>query len=191
MRCAALLTLGVLAAALVAGCSSSTNREKGLADPRVGHAFYLCCNLHYDKPEITDANYTAGTLVPFATRVEILKVTRGSVQFKPAGHSPLTLEYRHGSKGLPFNEYLDHLFVADDPRLKLRKVNAKQVKLMESSTVAPGMTKDQVVMTLGYPPADRTPSLEASTWTYYASPSQTFTVSFDGGGKVTQVTRPR
>jgi outer membrane protein assembly factor BamE (lipoprotein component of BamABCDE complex) len=190
MRCAALLTLGVLAAALVAGCSS-TNREKGLADPRVGHAFYLCCNLHYDKPEITDANYTAGTLVPFATRVEILKVTRGSVQFKPAGHFPLTLEYRHGTKGLPFNEYLDHLFVADDPRLKLRKVNARQVKLMESATVAPGMTKDQVLMTLGYPPADRTPSLEASTWTYDASPSQTFTVSFDGGGKVTQVTRPR
>jgi outer membrane protein assembly factor BamE (lipoprotein component of BamABCDE complex) len=190
MRCAALLTLGVLAAALVAGCSS-TNRERGLADPRIGHAFYLCCNLHYDKPEITDANYTAGTLVPLATRVEILKVTRGSVQFKPAGHSPLTLEYRHGAKGLPFNEYLDHLFVADDPRLKLRKVNARQVKLMESATVAPGMTKDQVLMTLGYPPADRTPSLEASTWAYNASPSQTFTVSFDGGGKVTQVTRPR
>ena len=55
---------------------------------------------------------------------------------------------------------------------------------------SPGMSKDQVLMTLGYPPADRTPSLEASTWTYDASPSQTFTVSFDGG-KVTQVTRPR
>jgi len=190
MRCAALLTLGALAAALATGCSSTSN-EKGLADPRVGHAFYLCCNLHYDKPEITDANYTSGTLVPFATRVEILKVTRQGVQFKPAGHSPLTLEYKHGAKGLPFSEYLNHLFVTDDPRLKLRKVNARQVKLMESATVAPGMTKDQVLMTLGYPPADRTPSLEASTWTYDASPSQTFTVSFDGGGKVTQVTRPR
>jgi len=188
MRCAGLLIFGVLAAALVTGCSSSS--PKALADPRVGHAFYLCCNLHYDKPEITDANYTGGSLIPFATRAEILKVTRQSVQFKPAGHEPLTLEYKHGSKSVPFSEYLDRLFVTDDPRLKLRKVNAKQVKLMESGTVAPGMSKDQVLMTLGYPPADRTPSLEASAWTYDASPSQTFTVSFDGG-KVTQVTRPR
>jgi hypothetical protein len=188
MRCAALIGLGVLAAALATACA---RHEKAVADPRVGHAFYLCCNLHYDKSEITDANYSRGSVVPFATRVEILKVTRQSVVFKPAGHPQLTLEYSHGAKGLPFDQFLDHLFVTEDPRLKLRKVPARQVKLMESGTVAPGMSKDQVLMTLGYPPADRTPSLEAATWTYYASPSQTFTVSFDGGGRVTQVTRPR
>jgi len=187
MRCAALVGLGVLAAALVTACAS---RERAVADPRVGKTFYLCCNLHYDKPEITDANYTQGSLVPFATRVEIAKVTRQGVVFKPAGHAQLTLDYRHGGK-VAFDQYLNHLFVTDDPRLKLRKVPARQVKLMESGTVAPGMSKDQVLMTLGYPPGDRTPSLEAASWTYYANPSQTFVVSFDGAGKVTQVTRPR
>jgi outer membrane protein assembly factor BamE (lipoprotein component of BamABCDE complex) len=188
MRCAALLGLGVLAAGLLTACAT---HEKAIADPRVGRAFYLCCNLHYDKPEITDANYSQGTLVPFATRVEIVKVTRQGVVFKPAGHAQLTLEYKHGGKSVPFDQYLNHLFVTDDPRLKLRKVPARQVKQMESGTVAPGMSRDQVLMTLGYPPGDRTPSLEASSWTYYANPSQTFVVSFDGGGKVTQVTRPR
>src|SRR5262249_15469042 len=148
MRCAALLGLGVLATALVTACAS---RERAVADPRVGHAFYLCCNLHYDKPEITDANYTQGSLVPFATRVEIVQVNRQGVVFKPAGHTPLTLDYRHGSRAA-FDQYLNHLFVADDPRLKLRKVPARQVKLMESGTVTPGMSKEQVLMTLGYPP---------------------------------------
>src|SRR5262249_29531235 len=161
---------GVLAAALVTGCSSSS--PKALADPRVGHTFYLCCNLHYDKPEITDANYTAGSLIPFATRAEILKVTRQSVQFKPAGHSPLTLQNKRVETTVPYSEYLARLSATDDPGLKLRKGNAKQVKLMESGRGARGMSKAQVLMTRGYPPADRTPSLEASTWTYDASPSQ-------------------
>jgi hypothetical protein len=161
------LALTVLAiVVLLAGCASKSKRS--VADPRVGKVFYLCCNLRYDpkKPEITDAIPTQGTLIPFATRVEVQKVTTDTVLFQAAGHPPITLDYDHGTKALPFDHYLGRLFVTEDPRLKLKKVPARQVKLVEKGSLAPGMTRDQVLMAVGYPPADRTPSLEATSWIY-------------------------
>ncbi len=175
--------------ALLAGCGGGRSR-KPRADARVGQVFYLCCNLRYDpaKPEISDAIPLTGTLVPFATRVEVQKVTRNAVQFEAAGHPPITLEYEHGGDALSFDQYLSRLFVADDPRLKLKKVPARQVKLIEKGTVAPGMGRDQVLIALGYPPGDRTPSLDAATWTYGTSGSDALTVYF-AGDRVSSVQR--
>lgn len=185
MRRALPLFLGVLALAPLGACGTRT--ERSIADPRVGRVFYLCCNVHYDpqKPVITDAIPSQGTLIPFGTRVEVQKVTKDTVRFEAAGHPPLTLQYDHGSRALSFDQYLSRLFVADDPRLKLKKVPARQVKLIEKGTVVPGMGRDQVLMALGYPPADRTPSLEASTWTY---PSAALVVYF-AGDRVSSVQR--
>jgi hypothetical protein len=42
------------------------------------------------------------------------------------------------------------------------------------------MTRDQVLMAVGYPPADRTPSLEATSWTYGGDSSAAFVVYFSG-----------
>jgi len=175
------LALPVLAiVVLLGGCGGTSKRS--VADPRVGKVFYLCCNLHYDpkKPEITDAMPTQGTLIPFATRVEVQKVTADSVQFEAAGHPPITLEYKHGTKAVPFGHYLGRLFVTEDPRLKLKKVPARQVKLVEKGTLGPGMTRDQVLMAVGYPPADRTSSLEAGSWAYGGDSSAAFVVYFSG-----------
>jgi hypothetical protein len=186
MRRLSLIVLGVVAVILIGGCGGGRGK-KPVADPRVGQVFYLCCNLHYDpqKPEITDAIPTQGTLIPFATRVEVQKVTRDSVQFEAAGHPPITLDYEHGTS-LPFDQYLSRLFVTEDPRLKLKKVPARQVKLVEKGTVAPGMSRDQVLMAVGYPPAESTASLEASAWTYGDG-----SVVYFSGNRVSSVQRGR
>ena len=188
MRRSLLLFLGVLPIVLLVACATRSDRP--VADPRVGRVLYLCCNIHFDpqKPEITDAIPSQGTLIPFGTRVEVQKVTKDTVRFEAAGHPAITLAYDHGSKAMPFGTYLGYLFVSDDPRLKLKKVPARQVKLVEKSTVAPGMTRDQVVMALGYPPGDRTPSLESSTWTYVPGPGETLVVYF-ADGRVSSVQR--
>ena len=54
--------------------------------PMTGETRYLCCNMHYEKPEISDVNYLKGTLIPFGTRVQVLEVRKNSVKFQPAGH---------------------------------------------------------------------------------------------------------
>ncbi len=180
MRRLSLLALGAAAIVALGGCDGG-RRGKGVADSRVGQVFFLCCNLRYDphKPEITDTIAARGTLIPFATRVEVQKVTRDSVVFAPAGHAPITLSFEHGGS-TPFSTYLGRLFVTEDPRLKLKKVPARQVKQVEKGIIAPGMNRDQVLLAVGYPPADRTPSLEAATWTYGDGPAtDAFAVYYD------------
>ncbi len=95
------------------------------------------------------------------------------------------------------DQYLELIFLREDPHAKLPKPgkDKKQAaaaertrKLIEEGTVEPGMTKDEVVMALGYPPAHRTPSLSASMWTYWANRWATFEVYFDGD-KVSRVQR--
>ena len=158
---------------------------------------YTCCNLHYEKPEITDANYLRGRLIPFGTRVQILEVRKDRVTFEASGYPPITLALKDGAHHLTMDQYLDRIFVVDDPYARLPKLprDGKQAaevdktrRMIEDGTVSVGMTRDQVLMALGYPPADRTPSLDAPTWTYWANHGDPFEVSFEGN-QVSHVSR--
>src|SRR5207249_5541933 len=172
-------------------------KEPAVPHPLTNQLRYTCCNLHYEKPEITDANYLRGTLIPFGTRVQILEVRKDSVKFKAPGHPPITLALRDGARNLTMGQYLDRIFLADDPYARLPRLLAggkqaaevdKTRSMIEDGTVSVGMTRDQVLMALGYPPADRTPSLDAPTWRYWASRGDTFEIYFEGD-QVSRVSR--
>lgn len=154
--------------------------------------------MHYEKVEITDANYLKGTLIPFGTRVQILDVDRSSVKFQAAGHPPITLVYKYGRDTLPMDQYLDRAFPREDPHAKLASDGTKDRrhteqtdqtrKLIQQGVVEAGMSKQEIVMAVGYPPAHRTPSLDAPMWTYWANRWATFEVYFEGD-RVTRVNR--
>ena len=153
--------------------------------PEVPHAFtgttrYLCCNVWYEKAKMSDANWQVGAKVPFGTRVHIDRVRRDSIDFTPEGHPTITLVYKYGDRAVPFDAYLDKLLVDADPHKSLRKVPAKRVESIEQGLVEQGMTKDQVLMARGIPPAHRTPSLDSPTWTYWRNRWDTMTVYFSG-----------
>jgi len=182
----------LLVAVAVGGCP-----RPEVPNPLVGQTRYLCCNLHYEAPEINDANYLRGALVPFGTRVDIIKVKKTRITFQPVGHPPLTLALKYGEKTLTMEQYLDRLFLPDDPRTPLAPPghdkkqaaeNAKRRKLIEEGIVEKGMTKREVLMALGYPPAHRTPSLDASSWTYWQNRWATMAIHFDGD-KVSRIER--
>jgi hypothetical protein len=42
------------------------------------------------------------------------------------------------------------------------------------------MTREEVVMTIGYPPAHRTPSLDQPEWHYWKNRWDDYTVVFEG-----------
>ena len=186
------LPAAVALATLLAAC-----KGPGVPHPMTNETRYLCCNLHYEKPEISDANYLKGTLIPFGTRVHVLEVKKNSVKFQADGHPPITLVLKYGKDAIGMDQYLELIFLREDPHAKLPKPgkDKKQAaaaertrKLIEEGTVEPGMTKDEVVMALGYPPAHRTPSLSSPNWTYWANRWMTFEVYFDGD-KVSRVQR--
>jgi len=68
-------------------------------EPRVPHPSdpvrYICCNLHYEKPEITDANYLRGKLIPLAHGSRSSSV-EGRVKFEAADTRRFTLALKYG-----------------------------------------------------------------------------------------------
>lgn len=178
------LRAGIALAVLV---GAGACKGPAVPHPMQNESRWLCCNLHYEKPKVSDVNFQRGTLVPFGTRVQILEVRSNSVTFQPEGHPPITWQVRY-AKGTPIDQTLERLFLAADPRARLRRVPAKTVKLIEQGAVDVGMTREQVLMALGYPPAHRTPSLDAAQWTYWDDRWTTFEVYFDGD-KVARVSR--
>jgi hypothetical protein len=167
----ALVSLLVLAA----GCATST-----VPSPLDGQTRYLCCNLHYEKPTVTDVNYQTGALIPLGTRVTITKVHKQSVTFEGQGFPPITVELKYGHNAVPMDTFVNRLLVERDPKLKLKNLPKKTQELIGSAQVDKGMTRDQVLMSLGYPPAHRTPSLDSPQWTYWQNRWQSFVVDFSG-----------
>jgi hypothetical protein len=151
--------------------------------PEVPHAMsgttrYLCCNFYYERVKVNDGAWQVGTKVPLGTRVRIERVRRNSIEFTPEGYPTITLVYQYGDKALPFDAYLDRLLVHHDPRGRLRKLSSKRVAAIENGVVEQGMSKDQVLMARGIPPAHRTPSLESPTWIYWRNRWDTMDVYF-------------
>src|SRR5262245_38765214 len=107
---------------------------------------FLCCNIWYEHDEISDALYQWGTKIPYGTPVRITKVGKDWVKFKAGGHPELKLELRYGAKVLTIDDYVNRIFVTDDPHTRLKKVPPKTLKQIDEGQVSEGMTRDQVAM---------------------------------------------
>jgi hypothetical protein len=166
--------------------------------PLTGQSRYLCCNVRYEGPVITDNFYLVGTLVPVGTPVEIIEVRSDRVRFRPAGHPEITLVQKYGRKNLPFDQFLARMFVETDPRARLaasaRAERARggrrgraapppgpgRLELVERGVAEPGMSREEVIMAIAYPPAHRTPSLDQPEWRYWRNRWDQYVVVFEG-----------
>jgi hypothetical protein len=185
---------GLRRLALVLLVAAAACRGPVVQSPLTGQSRYLCCNLRYEKPVITDNPYQVGTLIPVGTRVEILEVRTDSVKFRPEGHQDITIVEKYGRKVLPFDQFVSRIFVDTDPRTRLQRATPRargkrrgqaepassRLQLVEQGIAQPGMTREEVIMALGYPPANRTPSLDASEWHYWKNRWDEYTVVFEG-----------
>jgi hypothetical protein len=151
-----------------------------------GQNLYTCCNLHYEKADINDANYWIGKLLPAGTPVRIDKVSGDAVTFS-ASDVKLTLTHEYGTKEEPLEQYLAKVLVANDPKPRIAAYPTAVRQAIESAKVERGMTREQVLLSLGYPATHRTPSLQGKLWTYWYNRWVTYQVAFDDAGKVSDV----
>lgn len=67
---------------------------------------------------------------------------------------------------------------------KFSKDEQEQIRL---GTIKKGMSKDAVIMAYGYPPTIRTPTTDASSWTYWKNRWVTRIIRFGEDGKVSDI----
>lgn len=176
-----------LAAALISlACAAAP----AIAKEKIGDGF-LCCNMRTDGSWISDANYVEDgkTMIPFGTPVKFRKFGRYRVNVEINGErQSIGNDY---SRDLDDETFGRRYIVQDDPRLKLASASPKIREAVESARVTKGMTREQVLMALGYPISSENPNLDAPVWMYWLWSFSPYEVHFGTDGRVTTVEADR
>jgi hypothetical protein len=172
LRLVGMLALAVLSTRAVA------------AEPWSG---YLCCNLRTDGSWITDINYDSSGkhLVPAGTPVTVTGYGRYRVNVILESKSQaIGNDY---SRDLSMENFAKRYVVAEDATLKISGYPQKVQDAIHQARVMRGMSREQVLMALGYPVSSENPNLADKIWHYWLFARLDFKVRFDDGGRVIAV----
>jgi len=160
-------------------CTSISSDPSGpLAS--AGDKLYTRFSLYYEKGTHLTTNYRVGVLVPANTEVEFVKLTRKKITlFVPSYKTELVLENVEDFSG----ETIEGIFertLAKAP-LDLGGFDPQEQRAIRSGQFEVGMSKDAVILAMGYPPRHRTPSLELDQWRYWKNRWNTVLLNFEDG----------
>jgi hypothetical protein len=169
-----------------AGSGDGATAPQAAAKPAPVTARYLCCNLHTESDWFSDGNFYVGRLYPAGTPIT-LKDTRRGVAFFEVDGRPMRLGQEYGRQQESFDKFLDKYLVTADPRAKLASAPPAVRQAIQASRLTKGMTKEQVLMSIGYPPTHGTASLDAAEWKYWYNRFTTYVVLFDQQGRLREI----
>ena len=150
------------------------------APPVVGETYHLRHSIMYEKGTHVATNYWRGSFLPINT-----KVTLTSLKSKVLKIRVVETGEEVEIKNVPDYTKKDIPTIARNlltrTPVPIEKFGDKMARKIRSGEMAKGMTKEQVVMARGYPPAHKTPTLDADTWIYWPSRLVMQTIVFEDG----------
>jgi hypothetical protein len=185
---------------MVVACGSCTEDEPFVpvveAEPfpplRAAGGVYTCYNLHYVSEmgahRASYANWTdypGHSLLPYNTKV-YPTVVENRIYFIVADTGMrIDFEYNAGRMGMSAWRYLA-LITSPTPVVYGGLNDVDRLGIATGRALV-GMTKQTVLIALGYPARHRTPSLEDSGWTYWKGRRGAYVVEFDHNGNVVRI----
>jgi hypothetical protein len=176
---------------VVCGCSGAGWREQSQLEEQYSQGpLYTCCNLRPSNGEISDANWyesasllaTPSGALPFGTPVTVTDVGRKSFHLRTDGYGDFTVYHAYGTE--PLGNYMKKLLVRDDPKETVRAFPQDIQDAIFEGRVLKGMTKEQVLIAIGYPPTHQTPGVGSNEWTYWTNRWRTYKLQFDRDGRL-------
>lgn len=148
---------------------------------------YTCCNLRYDGDWISDSNFVGQQFIPAGARVKIVGWGRNRVHASIDGRK-MSAGLDNDVERLTREQFADRIFTREDPKTKIESYPGDVQLAIASGRVIAGMTREQVVMAIGYPRADRTiGGLAATRYVYSLSEADEFDLDFNDGGRLIAV----
>ena len=148
---------------------------------------FLCCNMRTDGAWISDINYDENgkKIIPAGTPIKVTGYGHYRVKVEINGKSQaIGNDY---SRDLALDAFAKRYVVADDPAAKIAAYPRKIQDAIAHAQIVLGMTREQVLMSVGYPVSSENHNLEDKTWRFWLSSFQEFRVRFDDSGRVTNV----
>lgn len=149
---------------------------------------FLCCNMRTDGKWISDINYAeAGKkVIPLGTPVKVTSYGRyrAYVDLGDGSKQALGNDY---SRDMNLGAFAQRYVVAEDPKKKLAAYPAKQRDAITSGRIMKGMTREQVLMAVGYPVTSENAHLDAKVWRMWLSSFAEFQVVWGDDGRVSEI----
>lgn len=149
-----------------------------------GEQYYMRHCLFYEangKPwRTTNYKTSASILVPINSKVTLTSLGSKKMQIKIEKTGQiLTIENIEKHTGKDMATIAQAMLTRDE--VPIGKFDEKIEKNIRNGILCLGMTKEQVIMTRGYPPMTGAPSLEVDTWVYNESIFVKHTLVFQDG----------
>ncbi len=162
---------------VVGGCGSRMYVVEG------GQQTYLLTNLHPDaRGRILSLNYTGAPgaqLLRMCTPVTLDRVAARQIIFTDQTTRQRYRYTLHRSTRTPIDQHVARYFGTGCPNMAT--MSPEDQSGIQQGQVFQGMTKQGVILALGYPPEHRTPTLEEDVWRYWGNRSNAYEVYFTGG----------
>lgn len=160
--------------AIILTCVSSIPALAGGETITVNNVpYYTQVNIHYEAPHhIYSTNYLKGALLPVGTQVTITHMTKETIDFVTSENATFTITLIPEFSLITIDQLFQRTFSATDPRSNngiYQGFTSEEKDHIDDGIVALGMSKQAVIMSLGYPPEHRTPTLNSNSWLYWKS----------------------
>lgn len=148
--------------------------------PEQGKEYYMRHCIWYENEACDTTNYTRGTLVPINTKVTLVELNGEKMSIRINSSREVvkidnTRKYSKKSMSVIARNMLS------SKEVPIEEFGREMAQNIRNGELHLGMTKEQVVMTRGWPPAHKTPSLDQNTWVYWTSRFATHTLVFRDG----------
>lgn len=166
----------------------------GCADPvvfsevfqlRKGEEIHTRYNIWYDDPQnISCLNIQQGGFIPVGTVIEPIGTDNfpEKIHFKVKSTGKIfAIRFKEAYRLCTMRDYIASTFTTENPVKNIPEKSEREKKVKQRiirGEVVPGMTRSEVELAYGPPPAVRTPDKRNETWIYWRTPDSQIRVVF-------------
>jgi hypothetical protein len=140
-----------------------------------------------DGSWISDINYDENgkRVIPVGTPVSVLGQGRYRIKVRIEGKDQaLGNDY---SRDMSLDDFAHRYVVTENPALKISGYPRKVQDAIGAGHVLLGMSREQVIMSVGYPVTSENHDINARSWRFWLSSFAEFAVKFDDEGRVVDI----
>ena len=147
---------------------------------------FTCCNFHHDGDWISDYVDVTLPMIPVGTPAKVTRIGRNRA-YTVIGGQQMRLGHDYGRDQETLQQWTAKMIVADDPIIKIATFPDAIKDAIRMGRLIKGMTREQVIMSVGYPLTNENASLDAPVWRMRASDTQVYQVVWGTDGLVKDI----
>jgi hypothetical protein len=179
-------SIALLGIFLIGGCETPATTSKTANVDKVLPSGYTCCNFHHEGDWINDANYTTLPMIPAGTPATVTRYGRYRA-YVTIGDQKMRLGLDYGREKETLEEWVSKMIVASDPNARIAAYPEEIQSAIREGKVAKGMTKEQVIVSVGYPLTSENASFDAPEWRMWVSSFGEYRIIWSENGRVKDI----